>query len=88
MNKQSTKSPSQADNIAVLYAKDLGCHYIVMNPDGLCYAFQHKPLRKSIDDNWLNEYGRSGAYIDHPFSPVSTTDMEPYCIDDWEECSI
>lgn len=88
MSTSFKKEMSHSDRIIVLYAQDLGCHYIVRNPDGKCYAFQHKPQRNSVQDNWLNQYGRSGAYIDHSFSFVSSTDIEPYCIDDWEECII
>ena len=72
-------TPTEKEQLAIDYAKALGCKWIAKDKDGLIYAFIEKPHK--MTPIWTIENGEFYV-INIPISFIHWDDEEPYYIGD------
>ena len=72
-------TPTEKEQLAIDYARALGCKWIAKDKDGLIYAFTEKPHKMTTI--WTIENGENYE-IQIPISFIHWDDEEPYYIGD------
>lgn len=73
---EKIKEPTEAEKIAIAYAKLCGFEWLAKDNNGKVYAYDLKP--KKIKTAW-ESHGHS-LFIQFPIDFLSWKDEEPYCI--------